>query len=131
MPIDLRPYASFAALLYTDRMDVTSAEEEEADDSSTLNVYPKEPQQKDIPCKVALPQKDKVDPDSLHEAIELNPVIFCDPAVQIKAGDRITIRKCFADGTVYETFEGLLAETGKPNVFTTHQEFELQVKGDA
>ena len=131
MAIDLRAYSGYLELLYSDRMDITSVVETEAADSSTLNEYPDEPQQKDIPCKISLQGKDGVEEDSLHESVKTNPVIFCSTDIQVKAGDRITVRKCHADGTLYETFQGLLAETGKPNKFATHQEFELQMVGDA
>jgi len=112
-------------------MDITSVEETVASDSSTLNTYPKEPQQKDIPCKVSQTSKDTVEDEALHEPIKSNPVIFCSPDIQVKAGDRVAVRKCYSDGTVYETFTGFLAETGRPNRFVTHQEFELKMDGDA
>jgi len=131
MSIDLREYSGYLELLYNDRMDIASGVETVASDGSTLNKYPDVPQQRDIPCKVSQSAKDVVEGDVVHEPVKLNPTIFCSTDIQVKAGDRITIRKCHPDGTVYDTFEGLLAETGRPNKFATHQEFELKMDGDA
>lgn len=131
MGIDLRGYEEYVELLYNDRMDITSTVESVDEDGATVNGYPQEPQQKDVPCKVSLPSKDKVSDSETFEAVSLNPIIFCSPRIKVRAGDRIAVRKCHPDGTVYESFRGLLAETGKPNVFVTHQEFELKLEGDA
>ena len=130
MSIDLRKYSRYLELLYNDRMDITSAEEAEDADGATTNEYPAVPQQVDVPCRISLSSKDQPSQASPAERVSMKPVIFCTTAVKVKAGDRVTVRRCHADGTVYETYEGLLAETGWPNKWETHQEFVLDMAGD-
>ena len=126
--------AEYLQMLYTDEMDILSTEEVEAEDGTTNNIYPKEPQQKNIPCRISLTSKDTPSPvnESVQNArVESNPIIHCSKDVQVKARDRITVRRKDGEGKVYETYTGLLAETGRPNKWMTHQEISIVIAGDA
>jgi len=118
-------------LMYTDRMDITTTQEV-AQGDATNNVYPATPQQTDVHCRISFPRKDTRDiANKEREKVELKPVIFCDPNVSVKPGDKIAIRRCKKDGTVYATLSGLAVKAAKPNVWVNHREFELDVSGDA
>lgn len=130
MGLTLTGFENILALLWNDRMDITTTEEisDVADDA----VYPEEPQQVDVPCRISMPNLDKVEnANELREPVELRPRIFCSPSIQVRPGDRITVRRCHSDGEVYATFTGLASTAGKANVWENHQEFELVMEGDA
>ena len=129
--MDLSSYASFFEILYQDEMDVTSMESSTDSDGATTNAYPETPQQVNIPCRISLSSKDSPLQSSPYEKVELNPVIFCALGVQIQPGDKITVRRKHENGTTYDTYEGLVSISGRPNRWSTHQEFELDMKGDA
>lgn len=132
MGLDLSGFTDVLALLWNDRMDITTTETEVGPSGDDVQVYPPEPQQVDIACRISLSSKDKAKSDNeSFEPISLNPIIFCAPDVPIVAGDRITVRRCRSDGTVYETFKGLAVISGRPNTWDNHQEVELDISGDA
>jgi hypothetical protein len=131
MGLDLTGYTGVLALLWNDRMDITTTEED-ASGIGDNAVYPEVPQQTDVPCRISFSSKDTAKSNNeLREPISLNPTIFCAPDVNIIAGDKITVRRCHADGTVYETFKGCAVISGKPNKWDNHQEVELDISGDA
>ena len=131
MGIDFRKYSPYLGMLHKDRMDIYSTVEFEDADGATQNGYPEVPQQTDVPCRISLSTKDTVEKVGPYETVKLNPTIFCGPDVMVSAGDRVVVRRCYSDGTVYSTYEGLLALTGRPNAWETHKEFELLMEGDA
>jgi len=118
-------------LMYTDRMDITTTQEVTQGDA-TNNVYPATPQQVDVHCRISFPNKDQRNmQDKEREKVELKPVIFCDTSIAVSPGDKIAVRRCKKDGTVYATLAGLAVKSAKPNKWVNHQEFELDVSGDA
>lgn len=126
--------SKFLEMLYTDEMDILSTEEVEAQDGTINNAYPELPQQRNVPCRISLKTKDTPSPvnEEIQNArIESNPVIFCSKDVQVKARDRITIRRKDSEGNVFETYTGLLAETGRPSKWASHQEISIVIAGDA
>ena len=132
MALSLKKLAKLYELLYSDRMDITSAQEDIDEDGATVNGYPGTPQQKDIPCRISLSSKDAPKgKEELYNKVETYPIIFCSPAVTVKAGDKIVVRRLDNEGNVYETYEGMLAISGKSNKYETHQEFILSMKGEA
>lgn len=131
MGIDLRRFSPYLDLLHNDRMDIYSTVESEDEDGAFSNVHPAQPQQKDVPCRISFSSKDTADMESPYEKVKLNPTIFCGRDVNVSAGDKVVVRRCHSDGTVYATYEGVLALTGKPNTWETHKEFELTMEGDA
>lgn len=132
MALNLKSLAPVFNLLYSDRMDITSTMETEDEDGATVNSYPTTPQQKDIPCRISFGNKDT--PKKLgetHNKVEITPTIFCKLDAIVKAGDKVIVRRCYNDGTVYETYSGTLSISGKPNKYETHQVFELLIEDDA
>jgi hypothetical protein len=112
-------------------MDITSAVS--GDGGGPQNaVYPKQPQQTDIPCRVSFGNRDAPrDANTRYETQEQTATVFCDPDVPVIAGDRIALRRRFADGQVYDSFEGLVPTAGRANRYETHQEFDLELRGYA
>ena len=132
MALPFKKLAKVYELLYTDRMDITSVRQGEDEDGATVNSYPTQPQQVDIPCRISLSSKDAPkEKEELYNKVETYPIIFCSPSVDVNAGDKITVRRLDSEGKVYETYEGMLSISGKPNKYETHQEFVLSMKGEA
>jgi hypothetical protein len=132
MSLSFKKIKNLYSALYRDRMDITSVQETEDEDGATVNGYPNEPQQKNIPCRISFPNKDTPkEKDELYNKVKINPIIFCDPEVDVKAGDKIVVRRLDELGNVYATYEGMLAISGKSNKYETHQEFQLNMDGDA
>lgn len=132
MALSFKKLTKLYDLLYRDRMDITSVEEATDEDGATVNGYPSTPQQVDVPCRISFSGKDAPkEPDQLYNKVEIQPVIFCNPMVNVKAGDKIVVRRLDDEGNVYETYEGMLAISGKSNKYETHQEFALSMKGEA
>lgn len=132
MALPFKKVAKLYELLYQDRMDITSVEETTDEDGATVNDYSTTPQQTDIHCRISFPDKDAPkEPGELYNKVEIYPVIFCSPTVNVKAGDKIVVRRLDDDGNVYETYEGMLAISGRANKYETHQEFILSMKGKA
>lgn len=131
MAIDLREYSGYLQILHTDQMDITSKVTAEDEDGAEYSFYPESPQQVDVPCRISLTAKDTPATSQPFEKVELRPIVFCALDVQVRAGDRITVRRIHADGSVYETYKGLASTAGNPNKWSTHQEFELAMEGDA
>lgn len=130
MGFELRGFESYLELLWNDRMDVTAAEK--VSDLNGDNItYSDTPQQVDIPCLLSFNTADKPVEGGLYEPISITPSIFCSSSVDIKAGDRVTVRKCHADGTVFATYTGTVSTTGMPNTWTNHKEVIIDMKGDA
>lgn len=132
MALSFKKLAKVYELLYRDRMDITSVQEDTDEDGATVNGYPSTPQQTDIPCRISLPSKDApMELAELYNKVQTYPIIFCAPTVDVKPGDKIVVRRLDDGGNVYETFEGMLAISGRSNKYETHQEFELSMKGEA
>ena len=132
MALPFKKLAKLYELLYRDRMDITSVQEGTDEDGATVNDYPNTPQQQDVPCRISLSSKDAPkEPGDLYNKVETYPVIFCSPTVAVKGGDKIVVRRLDDEGNVYETFEGMLAISGRSNKYETHQEFVLSMKGEA
>ena len=138
MGLDLRGVSSMLAWLWNDRMDITHSEAVNADTEGDTQegdgiFYPETPQLSDVPCRISFgSQVDSARTSDPHyEPVEERPKVFCAVDVAVVAGDLITLRRCHADGTVYATFTGTVVMSGRPNRWDNHQEFEVDVSGDA
>lgn len=119
----------YLQMLYHDEMDITTSEVV-IRGNATTNVYPATPQITNVPCRISYPDMDtpRVDNET-HSEIKLNPIVICDLNVQLKARDRIALRRKDASGNVIETLKGTVT-AGLPNVYQSHKEFELELVGD-
>lgn len=132
MALSFKKLSKLYGLLYKDRMDITSVVEGTDDDGATVNNYPSTPQQTDVPCRISLSSKDAPkETEDLYNKVSNNPIVFCEPTVDVKAGDKVIVRRLDDEGNVYETYEGMLTISGRANKYETHQEFILSMKGDA
>lgn len=132
MALSFKKLAVIYELLYKDRMDVYSVQESTDEDGATVTGYPTTPQQQDVPCRISLSSKDAPkEKEDLYNKVELYPVVFCGLSVSVKAGDKLVIRRLDDDGNVYETYEGMLSISAKPNKYETHQEFMIGLKTEA
>jgi len=129
---DTRKCSSFLEMLYSDRMDITSVVEDTDEDGAAVTTYPTVPQQTDVPCRISFSQKDGVEKaNDTNEVVSLKATLHCGVDVNIRAGDKIVVRRYHADGTSFDTFEGLIPLAGRPNKWRSHQEVELTLEGDA
>ena len=124
--------ASKLALLWTDRMDVYFVEEEVSPSGETIRKYSTLPALKDQICRISFPNPDKAVPfNDMQESVLSDPKVICDRSLDIPAGSRIEVRRLSSSGDVYQSFEGLVLKSANPSKYESHQEFFLNMFGDA
>jgi hypothetical protein len=126
--LDIRGYGKSIELLYTDRFDIYRSVEVSQGDAVS-NIYPEMPHLEDIPCRLSYSSSDMVSGDETRNDVEFTPKLFCNVAVDVIAGDKITIRRCYADGTVYATYTNVTL-TAKPDIHEDHLEIMLKIEDD-
>lgn len=115
----------FLTMLYDDRMDVFRTVKEN-DEDSTVNIsYEPQPLYQDIKCRLSFESDDTgSDSEVDREPIRFNPKLFCACDVDLRAGDYVTVRRYADDGSVAQTYQGMVA---KPSWYSTHQEAFLRI----
>lgn len=132
MALELRGYAKYLELLYSDRMDVYRTREM-TDGPETLNTMEPEPVEQGIPCRISFGtgKDEPVSGNALYEQQQWKPTVFCGPGAGVRAGDKVVVTRCHSDGTVYKTFTGYAAVAGGASQWENHMEFLLDITGDA
>lgn len=127
----LEAVRNILATLWLDKMDLTSIEETHAE-SVTNNVYPAQPQRENLACRLSFDSKDTPNPEPYdNDEVVVSGTIFCDKHVEVKSGTRITVRRYTEAGKLYQTFEFEVSDTGRANVWESHQEIKVVMIGDA
>lgn len=112
-------------MLYDDRMDIYRTDSGVNDDETTDIFYPPQPKYTDIRCRLSFSSSDTgADSDVDREPIKYNPTVFCEPSVDIKAGDYITIRRYTDNGSLRATYSG---RASQPSWYSTHQEVHIGI----
>lgn len=125
----LRGLGKLYSILYDDQMDVTHWDEGENDDE-TIDVFkPREPDIKDVKCRISFGHDDlPTDKDVDRDLINFTPKVFCDPEVDLRPGDYIVVRRYSDDGTILHTYMGKI---GLPSWYSTHQEAYFHIDEEA
>ena len=121
--------------LYTDEMDVYSSVESVTPEGESLVQYESVPRLEKKACRISFKSLEKArSTNDTHEIVEVFPKIFCGTELEINAGDRVVVRRYSSsgDGTIYQTWEGkAILTTGYPTHWENHQEFSIDLFGDA
>ena len=124
--------ASKQALLWTDRMDVYFVVEEVSPVGETIRQYATLPALANQACRISFPNLDKALPfNEAQEEIVSDPKIICNRDLDIPAGSRVEVKRLSSSGDVYQSFEGLVLKSANPSKYESHQEFFLNMFGDA
>lgn len=116
-------------MLYDDRMDIYRTVKEENDDNTTDISYNPEPLYKGIKCRISFSSDDTgSDSEVDREPVRYDPKLFCEAAVDLKAGDYVVVRRYADDGSVVKTYEGRVAS---PSWYSTHQEAFMRIDESA
>lgn len=133
--MELRGFTAVMALLWNDRMDLFHVQDAtDPEDPSVADnaVYGEEPDVTEVPCRISFGSTStpEASPEQ-REQVSLHPTIFCAPDVEVRAGDRVVVRRQHSDGTVYATYTGFAVLAGFPSAYDNHREFQLNMEGDA
>lgn len=112
----------------TDTIEIFRSIETINSDGTTGNEKLEEPIYKDIPCHISFITKDNPNP----EAIDSQPIITmlkinCDLSVDLQKGDYIIAKKLAGDGTVLETYNGVI---GFPQVSQSRKAVLMEMRSD-
>jgi hypothetical protein len=122
--IDLSGYAKYLRPYFSDKMDVFRLVDEKSKSGATNRVIPKEPQQKDVPCRISFagsdPALDEGNPAFKAERVGIR--IFCGTEVDLRAGDTVHLHRPINNRGII-TYRG---KVGRPDFYDTHQEAEFE-----
>ena len=111
--------------LYDDRMDIYRTVKENNDDNTTDISYEPTPLYTDIKCRLSFSSDDTgSDSEVDRNPVKFNPKLFCEPQVDLKAGDYVVVRRYADNGSVIKTYQGQVA---LPSWYSTHQEAFVQI----
>lgn len=112
-------------MLYDDRMDIYRTTSSMNDDDSTDISYEPKPLYTDVRCRISLSSSDSAGDEEVdRNPVHYQPKIFCEPGVDLLAGDYIVLRRYTDAGAVRITYKGTVAQ---PSVYSTHQEAFLGI----
>lgn len=113
---------------FTDRMDIYHYQNSTNTSRTVATTLPSTPSKSSVPCRISFIKIESPLPQEVDGTpISTTPKIFCGVNSGIKEGDYVEVRR-MKNGIVIGTYKGVL---GMPNLFETHQEVLLGVKGYA
>lgn len=116
-------------MLYNDRMDIYRTSKDVSADSTTSITYEPEPLYTDIKCRLSFSSDDTAsDSEVDRNPIRFDPKLFCNPDVDLCAGDYVVVRRRADDGSTMMTYEGRVALSSK---YPTHQETSVRIDESA
>lgn len=122
--VNLSQYGSIFSQLYTDKMEIYRHKNADNLDGTTATILPEKPLYSNISCRISFVNIDLANDLAVNKLpIRIIPKVFCATDVDIKSGDYIIITR----NNIVQ-YKGIV---GKPNVYESHQEISLSVKGDA
>ena len=115
-------------MLDTDKMDIGRRIEVTNPDGTTGETNPQTPLYTDVACHISFvtadnPNAGTVDTKPTITGLKIN----CSLDVDIQKGDYITARKLDANGTVLETYKGII---GFPTVTESRKSAEMEMRTD-
>lgn len=135
--LDLRISTPYLKLLWLDEAHIYRSEViTDEDTQTTQSIYPDEPTFIISECMLSLSNRNKANDTAFSvgeedfEFQEVIPKLFCDPNIEILAGDRLKVFRKDSVGNVYAIYTLHPAEMGRPNQWVTHQEIECRFLED-
>ena len=127
--MNLASFDKVVAATFTDELDIYHYLNSTDTTSRTVATsLPSTPSQSSVPCRISFMKIESPLPQEVDATpISTTPKIFCAAEVDIREGDYVVARRKKL-GIVIATYKGVV---GLPNVFETHQEVLLGVKGYA
>ena len=115
-------------MLDTDKMDIGRRTEVTNPDGTTGETNPQTPLYTDVPCHISFVTADNPDAGTVDTKPTITGLkINCSLDVDIQKGDYIIARKLDADGTVLETYKGII---GFPTVTESRKSAEMEMRTD-
>jgi hypothetical protein len=112
-------------MLYDDRMDIYRTSRVELDDKAIDISYEPEPLYKDVKCRLSFSSDDTgSDTEVDRTPVRFNPKLFCEPSVDIQAGDYVVVYRYSDSGSIMMSYEGQVA---RPSRYSTHQEAFIRI----
>jgi hypothetical protein len=125
----LSSFASLINLMMKDKMDLYRQTERVNADLTTTMVFSANPLYSNVMCHLSFGGLDNPgDSEVDNNPIKMTPKLFCPAGADIKAGDKVVVRRYKDDGSVMATYQGLL---GLPLGYPTHMEVLFSIKGSA
>lgn len=124
--INFEPIGEAMKAFDTDKMNIGRRQEIQNPDGTSGETEPTTPIYEDVPCHISFVQVDNPDPNT----VETRPVIkalkiSCPIEVDLQNGDLVTAFKLAADGSVIETYVGVI---GEPSSSMSRKTAEMQVR---
>lgn len=124
--IDFEPIGEAMKAFDTDEIDIARRTEIVNPDGTTGETTLDTPMYTNIPCHISFDSIDNPDENTVDsEPIITMLTINCDLSVDLQKGDYITARKLSNDGTVLETYVGII---GSPEVNMSRKSAKMQMK---
>ena len=126
--INFEPIGEALKAFDTDKIDIGRKVEIINPDGTTGETSAETPLYKDIACHISFKEIDNPDPNTAEtmpilKALQIN----CPLEVDLQNGDLITAYKLSANGTIIETYTGLI---GEPSSSMSRKSAEMQVKAN-
>lgn len=126
--INFEPIAEAMKLFDTDTIDVYRKEDIENDDGTSGEEYLKEALYKDVACHISFnsidnPNENAIDSEPIITVITIN----CSLDVDLQKGDYIVAKKLANDGTVLETYKGVI---GFSEVTQSRKSAQMEMRTD-
>lgn len=113
------------AILYNDKMDIYRTSKETNEDTTIDISYNPTPLYTDVACRISFESDDTgTDSEVDRTPIRFNPKLFCEPKVDLQAGDFVVVRRYADDGSVIKTYQG---QVSLPSWYSTHQEAFMRI----
>lgn len=124
----LTSFTPIIASTFTDKMDIYHYQNSTNTSRTVATTLPSTPSKSSVPCRISFIKIESPLPDQVDGVpISTTPKLFCPVGCGIREGDYVEVRR-MRNGTVIGTYKGV---AGLPNIFETHQEVLLGVKGYA
>ena len=126
--INFEPIGDAMKAFDTDKMDIYRRTETLNPDGTTGETSLVTPLYTDVPCHIAFISADNPNPaTSDTQPIIVGLRIHCSLNIDLQNGDYLIVKKLANDGTVLETYKGLI---GEPRVAQSRKSVEMKMETD-
>lgn len=124
--INFEPIGEAMKAFDTDKMNIGRLQKIINPDGTTGQILPEQPLYVDVPCHISFNNLDNPDPNTA----ETKPIIKaltinCSTDVDLQNGDYITAYKLAYDGTIIESYSGVI---GEPSTSMSRKSASMEVR---
>lgn len=124
--INFEPIGEAMKAFDTDKIDIGRRTEVENPDGTTGETMPDVPLYSNVPCHLSFSDVDNPDPNTAEtRPINKMLVINCDVSVDLQNGDLITAYKLANDGSILESYTGVI---GEPSTSMSRKTAQMEVR---